>query len=200
MSAPSTDPYWQQTLPCGQVILSLADEPRDLYLQLHTEEEEYDGPVELGLRLSAPRGERVYLHCKPCVLVPRITPTVAFHEELLPVHSDIRADGDEDDVIADLTGEIIGSRVEGTESRVIGQLQAWYYPADRLIVFWECDLFRSFYRTTSDDPSQDAVLVMLWERFEQLLWAAFGDARLMITPAWEPIALCTCIETNSRNA
>jgi hypothetical protein len=182
----SSDPYWQQTLLCGQITLSPADQPRDVYLQLHTENEEYDDPIELDLKLSAQRGERIYIHCKPCVLVPRILLTVAFRQELLPVHSDLRADEEVHEMMIDPTGELIGSRVEGMDRQGIGQLQAWYYPADQLIVFWECDLFRGFYQTTSDDPSQDAVLTMLWERFEQHLWEVFDDARLMITPSWEP--------------
>jgi hypothetical protein len=113
MSALSTDPYWQQLLSCGQIILSPDDQPRDLYLHLHTEREEYDDPNELGLQLSARHGERIYLHCKPCVLVPRIMLTVAFREELLPIHSDLKAD-EEDEKMLDLTGEVFGSQVEET--------------------------------------------------------------------------------------
>lgn len=186
MSAISTDPYWQQLLPCGQIALSLTDQPRDLYLQLHTEKEEYEAPSELGLQLSARRGERIYVHCKPCIFAPRITLAVAFRQELLPVHSDLRADGEKDEKMVDTTGEVIGSQVEGMDRHTVGQLQAWYYPADQVIVFWECDVFHGFYKRAPINPSQDAALIALWERFEQYLWATFMDARLIVTPAWEP--------------
>ncbi len=84
---------------------------------------------ELRLRLSARRGERIYVHAKPCILVPRITLTVAFREEAIPVYSDLRAGHREDGRMVDTTGEVIGSQVEGMERRVIGQMQAWYYPS-----------------------------------------------------------------------
>ena len=59
----------------------------------------------------------------PCVLVPRITLTVAFREQAIPVYSDLRAGDEEDESIVDATGEVIDSRVEGTGRRVIGQMQ-----------------------------------------------------------------------------
>lgn len=95
------------------------------------EQEEYDDLLspELGLRLSARRGERIYVHAKPCILVPRITLTVAFREEAIPVYSDLRAGHREDGRMVDTTGEVIGSQVEGMERRVIGQMKAWYYPS-----------------------------------------------------------------------
>jgi hypothetical protein len=186
MSEIDDDPYWQQILPGGQLILSPGESPCDLHLQLHTEQEEYEDASELGLELSARRGERVYVHCKPCVLVPRITLTVAFREESLPVYSDLTTSNEEPEEMTDLTGQVLGSQVEGMDRQVIGQLQAWYYPADRVIVFWECDLFHGFSQSSPVDPARDTVLMTLWERFEQHLWASFAEARLMITPAWEP--------------
>jgi hypothetical protein len=166
--------------------LSPEEKPHDLYFQLHTEKEEYENPGELGLQLSAQRGERIYVHCKPCIMVPHLTLTVAFRQESIPVYSDFRVDDEENEKMIDTTGKVINSEVEGIDRRVIGQLQAWHYPEDQVIIFWECDVFRSFYQVSPIDPSQDAVLITLWERFEQHLWKTFSNALLMITPAWDP--------------
>ena len=63
--------------------------------------------------------------------------------------------------------------------RDIGTAQAWWYPADRVLVLWECVLDDAVRR---DDPNGDGVLATVWSGFERVLAralprrAARGDA------------------------
>lgn len=82
-------------------------------------------------------------------------------------------------------GEVVDSRVEGMDRRVIGNAQGWYYPAQGILVLWECEVFYP-YGTAPDDPTEDRTLFTAWEAFERLLLNKFTEAKQMITPGWEP--------------
>jgi hypothetical protein len=169
------DSYWQQFIWAGEILFPPSDHTHELYLQVHTDSERYTAAseVELGLALSEPQGDRVYIHCKPCILEPRIMLTVALTGE-----SDHSTWGRS-------VGEVVDSRVEGMDRRVIGNAQGWYYPADHILVLWECEVFY-LYGTASEDPTEDNILITVWEAFERLLLNRFIETRQIITPVWEP--------------
>ncbi len=67
----------------------------------------------------------------------------------------------------------------------IGNAQSWYYPADKLIVIWECFL-ESSYRT--HPFKDDLYMSTLWRAFEQWLIHQFPQAARIATPFNDPIA------------
>jgi hypothetical protein len=79
-------------------------------------------------------------------------------------------------------GEIVDSHWAGMRHVEIGQAQAWYYPAERLLVLWERYLF-DHWRLA--DPVRDPALHGLWQRFEAELLARFPEAERLATPSWE---------------
>ena len=52
-------------------------------------------------------------------------------------------------------GEVVDATWKGMRHVEIGQAQAWSYPAERLLVLWECYLFD---RWRLADPLQDRAL------------------------------------------
>jgi hypothetical protein len=94
-------------------------------LKLHRSDETYYYPNEL-FPLSSRRGKKVYFHAKPYTLIPKLTLTFA-------LSSRPKADTGE-------IGKVIGSHMQELQARDIGNAQAWYYPADKALVFWECFL------------------------------------------------------------
>lgn len=169
------DPYWQQFIRAGEISFPPGDRTHELYLQIHTSSERYeDAPeVELGFHLSESQGERTYVHCKPCILEPRVMLTATLTQEAEP-HTWGRP-----------VAEIVESRIDGVDRRVIGNAQGWYYPADHVLVLWECEVFYP-YGTATQDPAEDGILITVWEAFEHLLLNKFTKVRQLITPGWEP--------------
>ncbi len=72
----------------------------------------------------------------PYVLEPKLTLTVGLYTK--PKHY-----ADQESPI----GEVIGSNHEGFREAQVGNAQAWYYPADKTIVLWEC-FFEERFRQT----------------------------------------------------
>lgn len=176
------DSYWQQLVPVGEVSLHPRDGGRTLYLQMHTSDEKYSDEMEreFGLQLSAPRGVRTYVHAQPCILVPCILLTVALSDAVDTANAPHLARQRGEPV-----GEIVHSEVNGIERRQMGNAQAWFYPSDRIIVLWECDIFHP-YLTVSQELQQGSVLTVAWRGFEHTLQDKFSEAQQIITPAWEP--------------
>ncbi len=79
-------------------------------------------------------------------------------------------------------GEVTGSEWAGIRHRDIGNAQAWYYPADRLLMLWECYLFEWCHEK---DPRTDQNLKAFWTGFEGHLLGQFSEAERVVTPAWE---------------
>lgn len=50
-------------------------------------------------------------------------------------------------------------------------------------MLWEVDV-RSHY--AGSDPSQDFLLITLWDTFEQALLQEVPDCERIVTPGWEP--------------
>ena len=75
-------------------------------------------------------------------------------------------------------GEVVDSTWEGIRHREIGTAQAWWYPADRVLMLWECYLNDD---VRQEDPLTEQVLVMVWTGFEGALRDRFA------TPSWEDL-------------
>src|SRR2546423_6189578 len=70
-------------------------------------------------------------------------------------------------------GEVIGSNHQGFREAQVGNAQAWYYPAEKTIVLWECffdDRFRK--RPLPEDVNMQK----LWQSFEHWLLQKFPDS------------------------
>jgi hypothetical protein len=158
-------PYWQTDQQIGEI--PLWGEQHSLRLKLHHSEERFSRTDEL-IPLSVKRGTRTYFQAKPYILEPDIRLTVGFY----PIPEPYGA-----------IGEVLSSEWEGMRHKEIGEAQAWYYPADRLIMLWECYLFDSYRR---QDPIQDKALATLWDGFEKTLLARLPQAQHLVT-TWEDI-------------
>ncbi len=88
---------------------------------------------------------------------------------------------DQDETI----GEVLSTQVKGMRQHQIGNSQAWYYPADKTIVLWECYLYPDM---RNKPLSEDKHMQNLWVSFEQWLMKQFPDATRFATPFNDPIA------------
>lgn len=158
-------PYFGHDELIGNVVL--AGEPYGLRLKLHESEERLRGHREI-FPVRSRTGTRRYFHAKPYVLEPQITLTV----DLSPAH---RPDG--------AIGAVAGSTWEGMRHREIGQAQAWYYPADRVLVIWECFLLGPY---REPEPVRDMSHLTLWTGFERALLGRLPEAERLVT-TWEDI-------------
>jgi hypothetical protein len=132
------DPYWTHS-----VILGEGEVERHkslIRLHVHRSEERYEDSVENLFPISSHRGNRTYFHAKPYILIPNITLTIELTRP--------KADSDE-------IGRVIGSDVKHLQEREFGNAQAWYYPADKALVLWECYLFEPYRK---EDPRKDSLL------------------------------------------
>jgi hypothetical protein len=162
------DPYWTDDALLGEV--PLPDGPALVRLRAHHAVEPYHGRnVAELVPLAHPVGERGYVHARPYVLEPEITLTVG----LFPAP---RGSG--------AVGEVVDAAWEGMRHVEIGQAQGWHYPADRVLVLWECYLFD---RWRSADPLHDPALAAVWRGFEDHLLDRFPGAARIATPSWEDI-------------
>lgn len=161
------DPYWQQDLTLGEGRF-YRDQIFAIRLRLHSSEEHFKDHQEL-VPLSHKAGESTYVLARPYILEPEITLTLGMYPELT-----------EEGAI----GEVIGSEWAGMRHRDVGNAQAWYYPADHLIMLWECYLYDWCH---GKDPRTDENLKTLWTGFERHLWGQFPEAERVVIPAWEDI-------------
>ena len=132
-----------------------------------------DEPYRRSLRseivpVTAERGTRTVVHAQPYVLVPHITLDVAPASQ----------------PTGDQLGEVTDSRWEGMRPEYVGQAQAWYYDADRLLVIWEA-LLEDRYQT--GEAPEDANLRALWLGFEAFLLRQFPDAEQLVTSPDDPL-------------
>lgn len=161
------EPYWSDDVLLGEV--RWPQETALVRLRLHQSEEVYHGRnVAELIPLSQPTGTRTYIHARPYVLEPAITLTVG----LSPTPQE-----------TGVIGAVVDSSWEGMRHVEIGQAQAWYYPADRVLVLWECYVFD---RWRSADPLQDPGLNTVWQGFEVELLSRFPADRIA-TPSWEDL-------------
>ena len=95
----------------------------------HVSEENYFDATHELVPLTAAQGKRVYVMLHPYVLQPKLIMTVGLYKKPKPY-------ADQDSAI----GKTLGTRQEGMQETQIGSAQAWYYPADRTLILWECFL------------------------------------------------------------
>ncbi len=80
---------------------------------------------------------------------------------------------------------MIDAEWRGMRHREVGQAQAWYYPADRILMIWECFPLDQYKETV---PSKDMNLRALWSGFERTLLARLPQPDRIVT-TWEDIYL-----------
>ncbi len=139
----------------------------DRRLRAHVSEERYDDKHEL-FPLSQRTGELTYVMARPFLLEPEMILTVALGPQPDPEGA---------------IGHVTGSEVKRLRALEIGNAQAWYYPADRTIVLWECFLEAPF---RTNDPATDPVHTLVWQGFESFLRGRFPEATRFVTTI-EPI-------------
>ena len=156
------DPYWQEDAAIGEAQL-VRGETYAVRMRLHTAIERAWRRHEL-VPLSDAVRERIAVHGTPYILVPDITLTLRFNHQTDP---------------AGAIGEVATSNWTGMRHEDIGRAQGWFYPANRLLVLWEC--FPEARYRTSDDPRRDTTLAALWTGFETWLTDRFPEARRLVT-------------------
>lgn len=165
------DDYWQQVKPLAKLPLPPQNYEHDVYFLWHQSREKYGrGHKEIGVTLTE-TGERVYVHAKAYYSTPKIILTVAVTP---PIQT----------AIGEEIGHVLDSERRGATHHEVASCQAWYYEKERMLMLWEVDV-RSHY-SSGDDPSQDFLLVTLWDAFEQALLLEVPDCERIITPGWEP--------------
>jgi hypothetical protein len=159
------DPYWTHNLVIGEA--DVQGHKSLIRLHLHQSEETYERTIGELFPLSSRRGKQTYFHAKPYILIPRMTLTFG----LTPP----KADSGE-------IGRVIGSDVTKLQEREIGNAQAWYYPADKALVLWECYLFEPYRQKY---PQKDQLLASVWQGFEKTLLKELPDTTRIYTE-YEP--------------
>jgi len=169
------DEFWTEHLPFFTTQFpAYYREPKQVHGRIHTSDERYfDGSHEI-LPLTQRRGQRTYVMMHPYVLEPKLTFTVGLYNKP-------KQYADQESPI----GEVIGSNHEGLREAQVGNSQAWYYPADKTIVLWECFFDSRFHKHPF--PT-DTNMQKLWQSFEQWLIKQFPQASTLATPFNDPIA------------
>jgi hypothetical protein len=164
LDAPDT--YWTHNLVIGEG--DIQGHKSLIRLHLHQSEEPTYHEESL-FPIDIKRGDtRTYFHAKPYILIPRMTLTMGLTRS--------KADSDE-------IGRIIGVDVTKLQEREIGNAQAWYYPAEKALILWECYLFEPY---AKKDPRNDSQLATVWQEFEKTLLKELPDTERMYT-TYEPI-------------
>jgi hypothetical protein len=160
------DSYWTHNLVIGEG--DIQGHTSLICLHLHRSEERAYYEESL-FPISVKRGDtKTYFHAKPYILIPQMTITIGLTRP--------KADSDE-------IGRVIGSDVTKLQKREIGNAQAWYYPAEKTLVLWECYLHQPF---RQEDLRKDALLATIWQGFEETLLKELPDADKIYT-TYEPI-------------
>ena len=160
------DPYWTHNPVIGEGDI----EKHKSLIRLHlhrSEERAYHGESLFPIAVK-PRDTKIYFHAKPYILIPRITLTIGL----------TKPKADSDDI-----GRVIGSDVTKLQEREIGNAQAWYYPAEKALVLWECYPYEQF---AKEDPRIDPLLATLWQGFEKYLLKELPETTRIYTE-YEPI-------------
>jgi hypothetical protein len=176
-SAPEAQPpYWTHdtSLFTGS-FRYFGNEPVLVRGKLHLADEAYrrsDAGLEI-IPLTHQQGMSTYVNLRAYVLIPDITLTIGLYS-----HAQQSADQ------AEAIGEVIGSHERPKmREQDIGDGQAWYYPADRTIVLWECGFYHPFVEASiTNDPNMQG----LWSGFEEFLYARFPDAVQIATTYSDP--------------
>jgi hypothetical protein len=170
------DDFWTERLPFFTAQFpTYYRKPQQVRGRIHTSDERFfDGSHEI-IPLIHRHGQRTYVMTHLYVLEPKLTLTLGLYEK--PKHY-----ADQDSAI----GETIGNpQVEGFREAQVGNAQAWYYPADKTIVLWEC-FFEERFR--KHPLPEDLNMLQLWQAFERYIVQKFPQASTLATPFNDPIA------------
>jgi hypothetical protein len=170
------DDFWTERLPFFTAQFpTYYRKPQQVHGRFHTSEEKYEALRYEIIPISERKGKRTYVMMHPYVVEPKLTLTIGLYSN--PKHY-----ADQESPI----GETIGTpQVEGFREAQVGSAQAWYYPADKTIVLWEC-FFEERFR--KDPLPEDVNMQKLWQAFERYLMQKFPQASTLATPFNDPIA------------
>jgi len=170
------DDYWIHDIPLFVVnIPYFRNKPRMVQGKIHTAEESYFGAASEIVPLTHRKGTCIYINMHPYILEPELFMTVG-------VYPKPKQYADQDEAI----GEVVSTQVKGMRQNQVGNSQAWYYPADKTIVIWEC-FFDSQIRNIKS-LTDDMYMPKLWQSFEHWLSQQFPEATHIATPFNDPIA------------
>ena len=169
------DDFWTERLPFFTAQFpTYYKKPQQVHGRVHTSDERYfDTRAEI-IPLTQRRGHRTYILMHPYVLEPKQTFTVGLYDKP-------KKYADQESPI----GEVIGSNNEGNREVQVGSSQAWYYPADKTIVLWECFFDSRFHK---HPLATDTNMQKLWQAFEGYVMQKFPNAETLATPFNDPIA------------
>ena len=115
------------------------------------------------------RGTRTYVHAQVFTWEPNVYLTVG-------LLSRPAVDGS--------IGQVVGREQRGQRRQELGKAQSWYYPAEGLLMIWEC-FFNGFFR---DAPLlEDDNMAALWQGLERWLTERFPQAQRIATPFRDPL-------------
>jgi hypothetical protein len=146
--------FWTEHIPLFTAQLpTYYREPQQLHGRFHISEKQYTSARHEIIPLTEKSGRRTYVKMQPYVRKPKLTMTIGVYDT--PKHY-----ADQDSAI----GKVIGApRQQGFRETQIGDAQAWYYPADKTIVLWECFFDRGFRKHPF---AEDSNIQQLWKGFE----------------------------------
>jgi hypothetical protein len=170
------DDYWTHDIPLFTGRFPYyRNEPRMVQGKIHLSQEQiYTRIVREIVPLKAEKGIRSYVNLRPYVLEPQIVMAVGMYQKP-------KQYADQENAI----GQVLSSKANGLRQHEIGSAQAWYYPADKVIVLWECFIHSPMRNTplVEDENMQN-----LWKGFEHWLIKQFPEATTLATPFNDPIA------------
>ena len=170
------DDFWTERHPFFTAQLpAYYRKPQQIHGRFHTSDEEYSPSRHEIIPLSERRGQRTYVLMQPYVLQPKLTFTVG-------VYNRPKQYADQESPI----GKVIGApQAQGFREVEVGNAQAWYYPAEKTIVLWECFFYDDFRKhPMATDPN----MLNLWKGFERWLLRQFPDTSTLATTTHDPIA------------
>jgi hypothetical protein len=169
------DDFWTERLPFFTAqFSSYYTKPQKVHGRFHTSEENYSLSAHEIIPISEKHGKRSYVFMQPYVYEPYFNFTVKLYDKPKHYH-------DQESPI----GQVIRSQQNGFQEVSIGSAQAWYYPADKTIVLWECFFHSRFYKHPF---ATDTNMQNLWQSFERYLVQKFPKAETLATPFNDPIA------------
>jgi hypothetical protein len=170
------DDFWTERLPFFAAQLpAYYRKPQQIHGRFHTSDEEYSPSRHEIIPLSERRGQRTYVLMQPYVLQPKLTFTVG-------VYNRPKQYADQESPI----GKVIGApQAQGFREVEVGNAQAWYYPAEKTIVLWECFFYDDFRK---HPMATDTNMLNLWKGFERWLLRQFPNTETLATTTHDPIA------------
>lgn len=166
------DSFWTEHAELFQGIFPYyRNTPYAVHAKFHRSEEQYRDVNHEIVPVSQPKGTRTYVMMHFYTIEPDVY--ITFN-----VKPKVYAD------LGEVLGNVQSSEVKGLREQQIGNAQAWYYPADRTIVLWECFFDRHFRGTAL---TQDTNMNALWQHVEYALKDFFPDSTRIVTPFSDPL-------------